>query len=157
VKYNKTVDHVDIPKFMGTWYVWAGRTTFLEKGAHNSIEIYTWNEKKERIDIDFKFRKDSFDGPVKEIPQKAWIYNNETNAHWKVQPFWPLKLDYLVIALSPDYEWTAIGVPNTKYLWIMGRTPNVSDQQLSEITQKLDALGYPTENILRIPQNGVGL
>jgi apolipoprotein D and lipocalin family protein len=152
MNFKHTVEHVDIPKFMGTWYVWAGRTTFLESGAYSSIEKYTWNDKDERIDIDFTFHKGSFDGNLKSIPQKAWIFNKMTNAHWKVQPFWPFKLDYLVIDLDSDYQWTAIGVPSGAYLWIMGRVPVVSDKELNQIIDRVKSLGYPVEDVVRVPQ-----
>lgn len=152
MNYNKTVDHVDIPKFMGTWYVWSGRTTFFESGAFNAVEKYTWNEKENRIDVDFTCRKDGFDGKLKSLPQKAWIEDKKTNARWKVQPFWPLKFDYLVIALDPNYEWTAIGVPNGSYLWIMGRDPQVSDSRLTELIRQIEALGYPVKDVERVPQ-----
>ena len=33
-----TVSSVDIPRFMGDWYVIANIPTFIEKGAHNAIE-----------------------------------------------------------------------------------------------------------------------
>lgn len=153
-KYSKTVESVDLQKFMGKWYVWSGRTTFLETGAHNAIEIYTWNEAEKRIDVDFSFRKDSFDGVLKKLPQKAWIENKQSNAHWKIQLFWPFKADYLVIALDKDYQWTAIGVPSGDYLWIMGRKPIATDEEISKITRQVEALGYPVENVSRIPQDG---
>ena len=152
--YNKTVDAIDINEFMGKWYVIAARPTFLEKGAHNAIEIYTWNEKEKRIDIDFTLRKNGFDGELKKIPQKAWIYNEETNAHWKVQPFWPLKFDYLVIAHDQNGQWTVIGVPNENYVWIMARQWSMNDEQLDQIITQIDELGYKVQDIQRIPQNG---
>lgn len=152
MKFEKTVENIDLQKFMGQWYVWAGRTTFLEEGAHNAVEIYTWNEAEKRIDIEFRFNQNAFDGPPKRIPQKAWIHNSATNAHWKVRPFWPLKFDYLVIALGGNYEWTAIGVPSGRYLWIMGRKPHVSDSELKSIVDQVGGLGYPTQDVSRIPQ-----
>ena len=153
MKFSRTVDAVDLQRFMGKWYVWTGRTTFLEEGAHNAVEVYTWNAEKSRIDIDFTFLKDGFDGPLKSIPQKAWIENPQTNAHWKVQPFWPLKFDYLVVALDPQYQWTAIGVPSTKYLWIMGRKPQYSEQELKQILTVLEAVGYPLQDLKEVPQD----
>lgn len=152
MKYNKTVDYVDIPRFMGNWYVLTGRTSFLEKGAHNSLEVYTWNQEKERIDIGFTFRADSFDGKEKSIPQTAWIENKKTNAHWKVRPFWPLKFDYLVVALGKDYDWTAIGVPDGGYLWIMARTPQVSEEKMQEILSEIRKTGYPLNDLVAVPQ-----
>jgi hypothetical protein len=61
----------------------------FEKGAYNATETYTWNEEAQRIDIDFHFNKDSFDGPQKSIPQKAFVYNENTKAEWRVQSIWP--------------------------------------------------------------------
>jgi apolipoprotein D and lipocalin family protein len=71
--YKKTVNKVDIDKFMGKWYVIAARGTYFESDAYNSVEVYSWNEKEDRIDIDFTYRDGSFDGKLKDIPQKAWI------------------------------------------------------------------------------------
>lgn len=151
-QFTKTVDRIEKEKFMGTWYVIAGRFTFLEKGQHNSVEKYTWNEEKQQIDIEFTFNKDSFDGPLKSIPQTAFIHNQKSNAHWKVQPFWPLKLDYLVLLTAPDYSWTAIGVPSQKYLWIMAREKSLSDSTLQKILKQLEDIRYNTKDLEQVPQ-----
>lgn len=150
--YQRTVSTVDLDRFMKKWYVIAGRFTWMEDGAHNAVEEYRYNDKEERIDIDFYFNKDSFTGEVKRIPQKAWVENKKTNAFWKVSPFWPLKFDYLVIALAADYSWTVIGVPNEKYLWIMADRPDLSDEELNSIIEKIKTVQYSVEDIVRIPQ-----
>ncbi|GIS53785.1 hypothetical protein Ct9H90mP29_08270 [bacterium] len=41
----KTVDYVDIERFMGDWYVIANIPTFIEKGATNAIESYKLGDK----------------------------------------------------------------------------------------------------------------
>ena len=53
--YTKTVSNVDLQRFMIPWHVQAGRFTSFEKDPYNSIESYTWNEKEQRIDIDFSY------------------------------------------------------------------------------------------------------
>jgi apolipoprotein D and lipocalin family protein len=151
----KTASYVDISRFMGHWYVLAGRFTFLETEVHNALETYSWNEEKKRIDIGFTYNKGSFAGPVKSLPQKGWIYNEKTNAHWKVSPLWPLKLDYLVIAVAEDYSWTAIGVPNGKYLWIMARAPEQSEEKISQAVRALKLKDYPADDLVRVPHQSV--
>ncbi len=151
-RFTQTSTPVEISKFMGKWYVITGRTTYLEQGAHNAVEIYTWNKDKERIDIDFTYRKDSFEGKQKSLPQKAWIVDSVTNAHWKVQPFWPLKFDYLILAVDAEYTWTAIGVPGGKYLWIMARTPTLAPEKMDEILRQLNAIHYPVDKLVPVPQ-----
>lgn len=145
-KYDKTVGQVDRDKFMGDWYVMAGRFTALETDVYNGVETYTWNEKESRIDIDFSYNKGGFDGPLKKYPQKAWIVSDD-NSRWKVQPFWPLKFDYLIIGLAPDYRWTAIGVPSGKYLWIMSKDPKFSKNEIDQVLKILEKSGYNTSDL----------
>ncbi len=151
-RYRQSAGPVDRTRYMGTWYVWAGRTTSLEKGAHNAVEKYTWNPAQERIDIDFSYHKDSADGKLKTLPQKAWIVDGSGNAHWKIRPIWPLLFDYQIVALDPEYRWTAVGVPSGAYLWIMGREPVVSDAALAEIVAIVAKGGYPVQDVVRVEQ-----
>lgn len=153
--YHKTVDYVDRDRFMVDWHVIAGRFTMFENEPYNSIEGYTWNEKEQQIDINFRYNKGSFDGELKKIPQTAWIENKKTNAHWKVKPAWfPFKMDYLVIGLDPNYEWTAIGVPSQKYLWIMSPNPFFPKEKVPAILEQLAKTGYNIKDIIYVPQNG---
>jgi len=147
----KTVPSVELKKFMGEWYVLAGRFTFLEKDVHNGLESYTWNQEKERIDVAFTYNQGSLTGPRKSIPQKAWVYNQQTNAHWKVSPLWPFKFDYLIVALDKDYRWTAIGVPDQKYLWIMARDWKNPEPVIEEAMKSLEAAGYDAKNLVLVP------
>jgi apolipoprotein D and lipocalin family protein len=146
-----TVQSVDIDKFMGDWYVLAGRFTFLEKDVHNGLERYTWNKEENRIDVDFTYNKGSLTGPKKSIPQKGWIFDKVTNAHWKISPLWPLKFDYLVVALDENYRWTAIGVPDQKYLWIMARDWRNPEATIDEAVKQLEKVGYNTKDLVRVP------
>jgi apolipoprotein D and lipocalin family protein len=151
--YHPKVDYVDMDRFMGTWYVMAGRFTPLERDVFNAVEKYTWNEAKERIDIDFSYNKGSLTGPLKKLPQKGWIEDHKTNATWKISPMWPLKFTYLVVALDPDYEWTAIGVPNKNYLWIMTRSPKFNKDQFQDVLEQLEKVNYPTDNLTYVEHN----
>jgi apolipoprotein D and lipocalin family protein len=150
--YLKTVDHVDIQKFMGDWYVLGGRFTFLESGVHNALESYTWNPKEDRIEIAFTYNKGALDGPIKSIPQKGWVQEGGSGARWKVSPLWPLKFDYLIVDLADDYSWTAIGVPDQKYLWIMARDWKNPDPVVAEAVRRLNAKGYRTTDLVLVPQ-----
>ena len=147
-KYTNIVEQVSIPEFMGAWYVQAGRFTPFEKDVYNGLEKYTWNQEKERVDIDFTYNQGSLEGPLKSIPQKGWIYNTKTKSHWKVTPFWPLKFDFLVIGLAKDYSWTVIGVPDQKYVWIMTRKRNVDKIEVENIIAQIKSKNYNMDNLI---------
>jgi apolipoprotein D and lipocalin family protein len=143
---------VDLPRFMGKWYVIASNPTIFESGATNAVETYTWNEAEQRIDVDFRFRQDTPDGKEKKIPQTAFVYDHDTNAEWRIQPFWPLKFGYLIIGLADDYGDTTIGTPGRGNVWIMARKPKLPEARYQEILQKLITLGYDLSKIKKVPQ-----
>ena len=148
----ETADHVEIPKFMGSWYVIANIPTFIEKDAHNAVEKYTWNEKEERIDVDFTFNKDSFDGEKKSYPQKAFVHNKKTNSEWRIQLIWPLKFAYLIMDVAPDYSWTIIGVSNRDHVWIMARTPTLPEATYNELVKKIKDQQFDVSKLEKVPQ-----
>lgn len=147
-----TVERVEIPRFMGKWYVIANIPTSPEKGAFNATEAYTWNAEKETIDVEFKFNKDGFDGKEKSIPQTAWIHNQTTKAEWRVRPIWPLKFAYLIVDLAPDYTDTIVGVPDRSHVWIMSREPHMKESRYNELVSKVKNFGYDISKLERVPQ-----
>ena len=150
-KELETVDYVDIERFMGDWYVVGVIPTFVEKDAVNAIETYELNEDG-NIDITFTHYKKSPSGEFKEYHPKGFIYDEETNAEWRVQFIWPLKFKYLVIDLAEDYRYTVIGVPNRKYVWIMARDTKLSIEDNEAIRERLSEQGYDISKIVDVPQ-----
>ncbi|MFC1898255.1 lipocalin family protein [Candidatus Cloacimonadota bacterium] len=146
----KTVEKVDIDRFMGDWYVIGIIPNFIEKYAINGIESYELLD-DDRVKIDYRFT-DSRNGQVKHMQPKGWIYNKETNSEWRVQFLWPLKFPYLIIDLAEDYSYTVIGVPNKKFVWIMSREPEIAEEQYSAIIANLKTVGYDIDKIVKMPQ-----
>jgi len=147
----KTVDHVDIDRFMGPWYVIANIPTFLEKGAHNAVERYSLNSDG-TIATNFTFRKDGFDGKAKEYKPKGFILDAETNARWGMRFVWPIKADYRIVYLDDDYTQTIIGRQNRDFVWIMARTPTISDDDYDKLVAVVASIGYDTSKLERVPQ-----
>lgn len=145
---------VDIQRFMGDWFVIASIPTPFETGVYNGLERYKWNQEDERIEISFLYNHKSFEGKVKEITQKGWVQESGQGAYWKVQPFWPLKFGYLILAVSENYDWTVIGVPDKSYAWIMAREHEMSSESFAEARKRLEELGYAMKKLKRVPQNG---
>jgi apolipoprotein D and lipocalin family protein len=150
-KNHDTVPHVDLNRFMGDWYVIGILPNFIEKNAVNGIENYTLNDDG-TIGITYSFFKGSPSGKQKVLHPRAKVYNNETNAEWRVQFLWPFWAAYLVIDLADDYRYTVIGVPNRKWVWIMSRTPEIGTEDYAGIISRLKVAGYKTDKIMKMPQ-----
>ena len=150
--FSTTVKQVDTARFMGEWYILAGRFTAFEKEVYNSRENFSWNEKENRVDIDFSYRFGDFSGEHKSLPQKAHIKNSPINTRWDVQPFWPLHFEHVIVALADDYSWAAIGVPDQKYLWIVARDWKNPSSSIDKAMSALRATGYSIQNLIEVPQ-----
>ncbi len=146
-----TVPRVDLQKFMGTWYVAAGRFTIFEKEVHNGVEVYSYDESSKKIDIQFTYNKGSLKGELKKFSQTGKVVEGTNNAHWHVSPFWPLSFDYLIIALAEDYSWVAVGVPSQKYLWIMFRNKSIQKNEVQNVIEELRKINYNTSDIVFVP------
>lgn len=145
------VASVDMQRFMGAWYVIANIPSFPEREAYNAIETYELMDDGE-IKTTFRFRKGSFDAPVKVMHPVGRVVPGTNNAVWDMQVFWPIKAEYVIVGLNDDYSQTIIGRSKRDYAWVMARTPTISDQDYQAALVKLQALGYSLETLRKVPQ-----
>ena len=84
----------------------------------------------------------------------AWVIDTTSNARIKVSFFWPFRSEFWVIGLGKEYEYTVVASPNRKYLWIMSRTPSMSDELYADIMKDVEQQGFDTKNVIKeIPGN----
>ena len=146
-----TVDYVDLERFMGDWYVIASIPTFIEKEAYNAVESYSLNDDG-TIATTFTFRKGGFNGPVKRYTPTGYVFDTESNAVWGMQFIWPIKADYRIMYLSEDYGLTVIGRKKRDYVWIMARTPEISEADYQARIKFIEDQGYDVSEIRKVPQ-----
>jgi apolipoprotein D and lipocalin family protein len=147
----RIVDFVDIPKFMGDWYVQGHTPTLLDDNTMNQIESYKL-EDDGTISTTYTFYRKYPGGFRYKFSPKGRVFDTDTNAHWKMQFVWPFKSNFLVVRLAPDYSYTVISVPKKDLVWIMTRTPVMENSQYESIIEDLAEEGYPVEAIRRVPQ-----
>ncbi len=146
-----TVPQVDLPRFMGDWYVIANIPTWLEKGAHNAVESYALAPDG-TIATTFTFRDGAFDGPEKRYTPNGRVTDTRTNATWGMQFVWPFRAEYLIVHLDEAYTQTIIGRTARDYVWIMARTPTIPDADYARLVERVGAMGYDTTQLQKVPQ-----
>jgi len=145
----QTASYVDIKKFMGDWHVLANIPTFAERGAINPLERYTLNEDG-TIDTRFSFIR-AKDSTKKVLKATGFVQPGSNNAIWGMQFIWPIKADYRVIYLDPDYQTTIIGREKRDYLWIMARDPDLPQDVLEELINIAVQMGYDRQ-LIQFPE-----
>ena len=146
-----TVQEVDLERFMGDWYVQAHIPAGSEKNAYNAVESYALDEDGDVL-TSYVFREGAFDGELETTEPKGFVRNEETNATWGMQFFWPFELEYLIAHLDEDYSETIVARTKRDYAWIMTREPEISDERLAALTQRLADMGYDVSELRRVPQ-----
>jgi len=146
-----TVASVDLPRFMGPWYVIANIPTFIERDAYNAIERYDLNPDG-TIATTFTFHAGSFEGPLKTWRPKGFVVDRGTNALWGMQFLWPIKADYRIVYLDPDYQQTIVARQKRDNVWIMARTPTIPEADYQRLLATVTALGYDPALVQKVPQ-----
>lgn len=54
--------------------------------------------------------------------------------------------------LDADYQWALIGSGSAKYLWILSRTPELSQETLNTILAEAQRRGYDTSKLIWVKQ-----
>ncbi len=143
--------NVDLPRYMGRWYIVANIPYFLEKDLVGSNTTYTLRDDGKVLE-DFAARKGGFDGEAKTYQFVNTPDPSTGNAHWSVRLFWPLYGSQDTLYVDDAYEYTLIGYKNKRLGWIFARSPEMSDAKYRELLQKFDAQGYDTSRFRRVPQ-----
>ena len=145
------VPHVDIPRFMGDWYVIACIPTRIERRAYAPRESYRL-EGQDRVRTVFEFRDGGFDGPLKRYTPTGFVRADGGGAVWGMQFVWPIRADYRIMYVDSDYKLTVIGRQKRDYAWIMARAPRIAEADYDRLRALLESQGYDVSALHRMPQ-----
>lgn len=152
----RPVPHVDLPRYMGDWYVVANIPYFAEKNCFDSLESYALRGDGD-IDNWFTCRKKSFDAPMKRIASATAVVDDKnSNAVWRVKFFKVISLKYVILDLDPDYQWAVVGHPSRNYGWVLARSPQLDEGTYQQALQSLSHQGYDASRFVKVPQRPGG-
>ena len=147
----RTVEHVELERYLGTWYEIASFPQRFQRGCTATRATYSVRGDGD-IDVLNSCRKGSLDGEEKSARGRARVVDRSTNARLEVSFFRPFWGDYWIIDLADDYSYAVVGHPSRDYLWILGRSPAMSDVTFQGIIHRLQAQGYETSRLARTLQ-----
>jgi apolipoprotein D and lipocalin family protein len=146
-----TATAVDLERFMGDWYVIANIPTFIETNAYNAMESYRMNQDG-TVATTFSFREGGFERERKTYHPTGYIIDRQSNAVWGMQFIWPIKSDYRIISVNDTYDQTIIGRIHRDYVWLMARTPQISEADYQRFLQLITEEGYDVSKVRKVPQ-----
>lgn len=139
---NSTVDSLDVHRFMGTWYEIARFDHSFERGLTHATAHYSLKNDGSIAVTNSGLK----DGRLKTTVGKAKM--TDTAGLLRVSFFGPFYSDYRVMLVSADYKYAIIGSKNSKYLWILSRTPDIPSAELDKIKSFITSRGYDLEDLI---------
>jgi apolipoprotein D and lipocalin family protein len=147
----ETVSHVDLGRYLGTWYEIARFPKRFQRGCTGTTATYALRDDGE-LDVMNRCRLGAPEGKEKVARGRARLVDRTTNAKLEVSFFRPFWGPYWIIDLAQDYSYALVGHPSRDYLWILSRTPMMNEATYHAIVTRLQAQGYETSRLVRTVQ-----
>ena len=144
----KTVNYVDLRRYLGKWYEIAAFPQSFGKGCACTSAEYSLNFNGDILVKNTCIKN----GKTKVAKGKATVADKRSNAKLDVQFFWPFTGKYWIIGLAHDYSYAVVGHPNRKYLWILGRKPQMDDMTYNYLALLAAYKGFDIRNLVKTDQ-----
>ena len=69
-----------------------------------------------------------------------------------MQFIWPIKAQYVIAWVDPEYRFVIVARDKRDYVWVMARTPTVSDADYKALAARVVEMGYDSQALKRVPQ-----
>lgn len=146
----QTVDFVDMDRYMGRWYMIANIPYFAERG---NLAVYVeYRRRPDGLIDDHYTAREAFGEPTFTKEGVIEVTDPVRGAAGRITFLPPLWQDYGVLYLDADYRYTVIGHPSRDYAWVFAREPRVDETVYREMLAALEASGFDTTRVLKIPQ-----
>ncbi len=136
---------VETNKYLGRWYEYGRYEAPFQKGCEAVTADYSLRDAKSsgaKIKVVNSCRKGSVDGKADQSTGRAKIVEGSNGAKLKVSFFGPFYGDYWVLDRGENYEWSIVGEPSGRYLWMLTRDEKPDAELQAMLKNRVIELGY---------------
>ncbi len=141
------VDHFQLERYLGTWYEIARLDHSFERGLSQVSAEYSLNADGSVKVINRGYS--AGDNKWKQAEGKAYFVKRPDQGFLKVSFFGPFYGSYVILELDKkNYAYALVCGPDRSYLWILARSPKISDEVKNALVAKASDMGFKTENLI---------
>ena len=146
------VDELDTQRYLGTWYEVARLDHSFERGLSHVTADYSMREDGGIRVINRGYSAE--EGVWQQAEGRAYRVKDNQPAHLKVSFFGPFYGSYIVFELdSADYQYAFVSGNNSNYLWLLSRTPTISETLKNQFLHSAETLGFDVTNLIFVDQD----
>lgn len=146
----KTVPNVDLARYLGKWYEIGRFPHSFEKNLQAVTATYTMRDDG-KISVLNEGDKFQPGGKHKIAKGKARIPDTNIPGYLQVSFFLCFYADYYILELDTvNYQYSLVGSSTPNYLWILSRSPEMSNEVYSMLVEKAKQLGYDISKIEKV-------
>ncbi|WP_416365172.1 lipocalin family protein [Pseudoalteromonas sp. PPB1] len=145
------VGNFELNRYLGKWYEIARLDHSFERGLTRVTAQYSMREDGGVKVINRGFN--AAENQWREAEGKAFFVNQDDEAYLKVSFFGPFYGAYVVFELDHDnYQYAFVSGPDTEYLWLLSRTPQVDQAIIDKFVSMAADRGFDTDALIFVEQ-----
>jgi apolipoprotein D and lipocalin family protein len=129
---------IDVVRYMGRWYEQFRYEASFQKDMDGVMAEYSLSDDGTVRVVNRGLRN----GKWKQSIGKAKIVDADSKAKLKVSFFRPFYGNYWILDHGEEYEWSIVGEPSGRYLWVLTREARPGADLLENLKARVEALGY---------------
>lgn len=142
-----TIDALDLPRYMGTWYEIARYPNRFQKKCAGFTRADYALEPDGRVQVINRCRLENGETNVAHGSGRQLGDARSPRLEVRFAPAWLSFIpavwgDYWVIDLDEQYRLAAVSDSRRKYLWILSRTPQVAQADYAALLERLSRKGF---------------
>ena len=156
----EVVPSVDLSRYVGKWYEIARLPNRFQNKCAGEVAAHYSQLAGGQLKVVNECRQKN--GQLTRAEGKARLADEAgPNSKLEVRfaPAWLAWLpavwgDYWIIDLAPDYNFSVVGSPDRKYLWILSRTPKMDEATYQNVVERVALKGFDVSRLIKTRQSG---
>ncbi len=141
------VDGFELERYLGQWYEIARLDHSFERGLENITANYSLRDDGGVRVVNRGWSVEN--GEWEQAEGKAYFVEDEQNGYLKVSFFGPFYGSYVIFELDREnYQYAFVSGPDTSYLWLLSREPQVDERLIQRFVERSGALGFDTGQLI---------
>ena len=137
----------DISRYLGKWYEIARLDHSFERGLSKITAEYSLRDDGGVSVVNRGYSPEK--GEWKEARGRAYFVNEKDEGYLKVSFFGPFYGSYIIFDIDKvNYEYAFISGPDTSYLWLLARKPDLPKDVIEKFKIQAKKMGFDTQSLI---------